>query len=69
MQCEPSLPVRELADIVDVLRHCGRQPLVGLRMEDPSLPLPRFSPIKRKMRPDPIDAMAGIERVKVGLDT
>ncbi|BDA45828.1 50S ribosomal protein L1 [Coccomyxa sp. Obi] len=40
-----------------------RQPLVGLRMEDPSLPLPRFSPTKRKMRPEPIDTMAGIERV------
>ncbi|KAK9903976.1 hypothetical protein WJX75_001683 [Coccomyxa subellipsoidea] len=41
-----------------------RQPLMGLRMEDPSLPLPRFSPTKRKMRPDPIDVMAGLERVK-----
>lgn len=36
-------------------------------MEDPSLPLPRFSPTKRKMRPDPIEVMAGIERVKVPL--
>jgi hypothetical protein len=43
----------------------NRQPLMGLRMEDPSLPLPRFSPTKRKMRPDPIDVMAGLERVKV----
>jgi hypothetical protein len=42
-----------------------RQPLVNIRMEDPSLPLPRFAPTTRKMRPAPIDAMEGLQRVKV----
>jgi hypothetical protein len=33
-------------------------------MEDPSLPLPRFTPPVRKMRPAPIDVLSGIEKAK-----
>lgn len=42
------------------------QPLAGIRLEDPSLPLPRFTPAPRKMRPLPIDVLSGIEKAKVG---
>lgn len=45
----------------------ARQPLPGIRMEDPSLPLPRFTPTTRKSRPAPIDLAEGLQRVKVGL--
>ena len=39
----------------------------GLRMEDPMLPVPRFTPTVRKSRPQPIDLMAGLKKVKVCL--
>ena len=38
----------------------------GLRMEDPMLPVPRFTPTVRKFRPQPIDLKDGLKKVKVG---
>ncbi|CAL5220439.1 g2454 [Coccomyxa viridis] len=40
------------------------QPLTGLRMEDPMLPVPRFTPTVRKFRPQPIDLKEGLKKVK-----
>ena len=37
----------------------------GLRMEDPMLPVPRFTPTVRKFRPQPIDLKEGLKKVKV----
>lgn len=39
----------------------------GLRMEDPMLPVPRFTPTVRKFRPQPINLMDGLKKVKVPL--
>ncbi|CAK0782991.1 hypothetical protein CVIRNUC_006186 [Coccomyxa viridis] len=40
------------------------QPLTGLRMEDPMLPVPRFTPTVRKSRPQPISLMEGLKKVQ-----
>ena len=37
----------------------------GLRMEDPMLPVPRFTPTVRKSRPQPISLMEGLKKVQV----
>ena len=37
----------------------------GLRMEDPMLPVPRFTPTVRKSRPQPIGLMEGLKKVQV----
>jgi len=34
-------------------------------MEDPVLPVPRFTPTVRKFRPQPIDVTEGLKKVKV----